>query len=144
MAGFAEIELDLGTGKVRVVRYVAVVDCGTRINPNLARIQVEGGVLQGIGMALFEKVEYGANGRLLSDSLLRYTIPSREDVGKIKVEFADSWEPSGPFGAKSVAEIGIDTPPAAIANAIRNAAGIRLTETPFTPERVLGALRSRP
>ena len=95
-------------------------------------------------MALYEKVEYGAKGRLMSDSLLRYSIPSREDVGKIEVEFAESWEPAGPFGAKSVAEIGIDTPPAAIANAIRNAAGVRLTETPFTPERVLSALRQKP
>ncbi|MCX7028285.1 MAG: molybdopterin-dependent oxidoreductase [Spirochaetes bacterium] len=143
MAGFAEIELDLGTGKVNVVRFVAVVDCGTRINPNLARIQVEGGLLQGIGMALYEKVAYGAKGKLLSDSLLSYSIPSREDVGNIEVEFAESYEPSGPFGAKSVAEIGIDTPPAAIANAIRNAAGIRLTETPFSPEAVLRALRRR-
>ena len=144
MAGFADVELDLETGKVKVVRYVAVVDCGTRINPNLARIQVEGGLLQGIGMALCENVKYGASGKLLCDSLLTYSIPSREDVGKIEVEFAESYEPSGPFGAKSVAEIGIDTPPAAIANAIRNAAGIRLTETPFTPERVLSALRWRP
>ena len=144
MAGFVEIELDTGTGKVRVIRYVAVVDCGTRINPNLARIQVEGGVLQGIGMALFEKVSYAASGRLLSDSLLGYSIPSREDVGKIEVEFAESYEPAGPFGAKSVAEIGIDTPPAAIANAIRNAAGVRLAETPFTPEKVLSALRPKP
>ena len=140
MAGFAEIEVDTETGKVDLIHYAAVVDCGTTINPNLARIQVEGGLLQGIGMALFENVKYSEKGRLLTNSLLTYTVPSREDVGKITVEFAESYEPTGPFGAKSVAEIGIDTPPAAIANAIRNAVGARITETPFTPERVLSAL----
>jgi CO/xanthine dehydrogenase Mo-binding subunit len=143
MAGFAEIDLDVETGKVDVVRFVAVVDCGTPINPALARIQMEGGLLQGIGMALYENVKYSDKGKLLTNSLMTYAIPSREDVGKIIVEFAESYEPSGPFGAKSVAEIGIDTPPAAIANAIRNAAGIRLTETPFSPERVLSALKQR-
>jgi len=141
MAGFVEIELDKGTGKVSILNYVAVVDCGTPINPNLARIQVEGGILQGIGMAMWENVKYADNGRMLTNTLLTYTIPSREDVGKITVELADSYEPSGPFGAKSVAEIGIDTPPAAIANAIRNAIGVRLTDLPFTPDKVLLALK---
>jgi CO/xanthine dehydrogenase Mo-binding subunit len=140
MAGFAEIEVDLGTGKVKLIRYVAVVDCGTTINPNLARIQVEGGLLQGIGMALFEKVTFNDQGKLMTNSLSRYPIPSREDVGEIVVEFAESYEPSGPYGAKSVGEIGIDTPPAAIANAIRNAIGVRLTRTPFTPDIVLKAI----
>ncbi|MDX9784893.1 MAG: molybdopterin-dependent oxidoreductase [Spirochaetia bacterium] len=141
VAGFTEIDLDSETGKIDVVRYIAVVDCGVPINPALARIQVEGGVLQGIGMALFENVRYDAKGRLMTNSLRSYTIPSREDIGSIVVEFAESYEPSGPFGAKSVAEVSIDSPPAAIANAIFNAAGIRLTETPFTPERVLKALQ---
>lgn len=143
MAGFAEIELDRETGKVEMIRYVAVVDCGTTINPNLARIQMEGGIVQGIGMALCENVKYNDKGRLLTNSLMTYTVPSREDVGEIIVEFAESYEPSGPYGAKSVAEIGIDTPPAAIANAIRNATGARISETPFTPERVFSALRLR-
>jgi len=143
MAGFAEIEVDTETGKVDMIRYVAVVDCGTTINPNLARVQMEGGILQGIGMALCENVKYNDKGRLLTNNLMTYTVPSREDTGKIIVEFAESYEPSGPFGAKSVAEIGIDTPPAAIANAIRNATGLRITETPFTPERVFSALRRK-
>jgi len=143
MAGFAEIEVDTETGKVDLIRFVAVVDCGTPINPALARIQMEGGLLQGIGMALYENVKYSDKGRLLTNSLMTYTIPSREDVGQIIVEFADSYEPSGPFGAKSVGEIGIDTPPAAIANAIRNAIGLRLTQTPFTPEKVLDALNGK-
>ncbi|MFA6365990.1 MAG: molybdopterin cofactor-binding domain-containing protein, partial [Candidatus Hydrogenedentales bacterium] len=107
MAGFTEIEVDLETGKVDLLKYVAVVDCGTTINPNLARRQMEGGLVQGIGMALFENVKYSGKGKLLTNSLMTYTVPSREDVGEIIVEFADSFEPSGPFGAKSVAEIGI-------------------------------------
>lgn len=141
LAAFVEIELDKETGKVDVVNYVAVADVGTPINPNLAKIQIEGGLLQGIGMALYEDVRYSDKGHMLSHNMMTYAIPSREDVGRITVELVDSYEPSGPFGAKSAGEIGIDTPPAAIANAIRNATGVRLTQYPFTPERVLMAIR---
>jgi len=142
LAAFVEIELDVETGKVDVVHYVAVADVGTPINPNLAKIQIEGGLLQGIGLALYEDVRYSDTGHMLSHTMMTYPIPSREDVGRITVELVDSYEPSGPFGAKSAGEIGIDTPPSAIANAIRNAVGIRLTEYPFTPERVLAALKA--
>ncbi|SLM19999.1 Aldehyde oxidase and xanthine dehydrogenase molybdopterin binding protein [uncultured spirochete] len=142
LAAFVEIELDVETGKVDVVNYVAVADVGTPINPNLTKIQIEGGLLQGIGMALYEDVRYSEAGHMLSHTMMTYPIPSREDVGRITVELVNSYEPSGPFGAKSAGEIGIDTPPAAIANAIRNAVGIRLTEYPFTPERVLMAIRA--
>ena len=140
LAGFVEIELDKETGKVEVVHYVSVADVGTPINPRLATIQIEGAALQGIGLALYEDVRYSERGHMLSHNLLTYAIPSREDVGKITVELVDSYEPSGPFGAKSAGEIGIDAPPAAIGNAIRNAIGVRLTEYPFTPERVLMAI----
>jgi CO/xanthine dehydrogenase Mo-binding subunit len=140
MAGFVEIELDKETGKIDIVKYVAIVDCGTPINPNLARIQVEGGLLQGIGMTLYEDVKYSDKGKMLTNSLLTYPIPSREDVGEIVVELVESYEPSGPFGAKSVGEIGIDTPPAAIANAIRNATGVRMRSLPYTPAKVLHEL----
>jgi CO/xanthine dehydrogenase Mo-binding subunit len=143
MAGFAEVEVDVETGVVRLLDFVAVVDCGTAINPNLARVQVEGGLAQGIGMALWEDVRHSRRGRLLTDSLLTYKIPTREDLPSLRVELVESHEPTGPFGAKSVGEIGIDTPPAAIANAIANAVGIRLRELPFTPERVLAALDAR-
>jgi len=142
LAAFVEIDLDVETGKVDVVHYVAVADVGTPINPNLAKIQIEGGLLQGIGLALYEDVRYSDTGHMLSHTMMTYPIPSREDVGRITVELVDSYEPSGPFGAKSAGEIGIDTPPSAIANAIRNAVGIRLTEYPFTPERVLAALKA--
>ncbi len=142
MAGFVEIEVDTDTGKVDVLDYVGVVDCGTPINTNLARIQVEGGLLQGIGMALFEDVQYTESGRMLTKNMMQYKIPSREDVGKLTVELAESYEPSGPFGAKSVGEIGIDTPLAAIANAVFNATGARIRELPLTPPRVLAAIQA--
>jgi probable selenate reductase molybdenum-binding subunit len=143
MAGFADVEVDTETGVVRLVKFVAVVDCGTPINPNLARIQMEGGLLQGIGMALCENIVFNEKGRLLTNTFMSYPIPTREDVGQILVEFAESYEPTGPFGAKSIGEIGIDSPPAAIANAIRQAIGSRLVDTPFTPEKVLSAIRSK-
>jgi len=137
MVGFAEVEVDIETGKVKLINYVAVVDCGVTINPNLARIQVEGGLVQGIGMTLFEDVKYSPNGKLLTNNLMHYKIPSRVDIGSIIVKFVESYEPTGPFGAKSVAEIGIDTPPAAIANAIYNAVGVRIKTLPITPEKIL-------
>ena len=137
MAGFMEIELDTETGKIDILDYVAVVDCGTTINPNLAKIQVEGGILQGIGMALYEEVRYSEDGKMLTNNLMKYRIPNRKDVHKITVEFADSYDPAGPYGAKSVGEIGIDTPLAALANAIYNAVGIRIRSVPITPEKVL-------
>lgn len=143
MAGFADVEVDTETGVVRLIKFVAVVDCGTPINPNLARIQMEGGLLQGIGMALCENIRYNEKGRQLTNTFMSYPVPTRKDVGQIVVEFAESYEPTGPFGAKSIGEIGIDSPPAAIANAIRNAIGSRLVDTPFTPDKVLSAIRSK-
>lgn len=143
VAGIAEVEVDTETGKVTLLDYTAVVDCGTTINPNLARVQVEGGLLQGIGMAMFENVKYADNGKLLTNNFLTYKVPTRKDINSIRVEFADSYEESGPYGAKSVGEIGIDTPPAAIANAVYNAVGVRITELPITPEKVLSGLKSK-
>lgn len=141
MSGFAEVEVDIETGKIELIDYVAVVDCGTRINPNLARVQVEGGLLQGIGMAMFENVSYGSNGKLLTNNFISYKIPTRMDIKSLRVEFVDSYEESGPYGAKSVGEIGIDTPPAAIANAIYNAIGVRIKDLPITSEKVLNELK---
>jgi putative selenate reductase molybdopterin-binding subunit len=143
MSGFAEVEVDTETGKVEVVNYAAVVDCGTTINPNLAKIQVEGALVQGIGMALYEEARVSEKGFSLNNNMMYYNIPTRKDIRNIAVEFAESYEPSGPYGAKSVAEIGIDTPPAAIANAIYNAVGVRLTDLPITPEKVFMALRKK-
>ncbi|MCF7858790.1 MAG: molybdopterin-dependent oxidoreductase [Candidatus Cloacimonetes bacterium] len=137
MAGFVEIEVDTETGKIDILDYVGVVDCGTPINPNLAKIQVEGGILQGIGMAMFEDVRYSESGQMLTNNLMKYKIPNRKDVKKLTVEFAESYDPAGPYGAKSVGEIGIDTPLAAVANAIYNATGVRIRKLPITPESVL-------
>lgn len=137
MAGIVEIELDKTTGKVDIIDYVAVVDCGTPINPNLARIQTEGGIAQGIGMALFEDVLYDEYGRMMTNSFMQYKIPSRLDVGKIRVEFESSYEPTGPFGAKSIGEIVINTPAPALASAIYNASKVKLTELPMTSEKIL-------
>lgn len=143
MAGFAEVEVDTETGKVDLINYTAVVDCGTTINPNLCRIQVEGGLMQGIGMAMFEKVKHTEKGKLLTNNYINYNIPTRKDVGKLTVEFIDSFEPTGPHGAKSVGEIGIDTPPAAIANAIYNAVGVRIQKLPITSEDVLMGIKNK-
>ncbi|MBR1781000.1 MAG: molybdopterin-dependent oxidoreductase [Oscillospiraceae bacterium] len=136
MAGAAEIDLDPETGKVTVVEYDAVVDCGTPLNPNLARVQTEGGLVQGIGMALTENARYLPSGALIERNLLQYKIPTRLDIGEIHVEFAPSYEEQGPYGAKSIGEIVIDTPCPAIANAVENACGVRIRELPITAEKV--------
>lgn len=136
MVGMVELELDKLTGKVEIIDYVAVVDCGTPINPNLARIQTEGGIVQGIGMALYEDITYDEKGRMMNDSFMQYKIPSRLDMGKIRVEFESSYEPTGPFGAKSIGEIVINTPSPAIANAIYHATGHNFRTLPITSEAI--------
>lgn len=141
MVGMAEVEIDTETGVVEPVDYVAVVDCGTVVNPNLARVQVEGGISQGIGMALYEDVVYSAKGKNYSNSFMQYKIPSRLDVGTIRVEFESSYEPSGPFGAKSIGEIVINTPSPAISNAIQNAVGVIERELPITAEKVYRGMK---
>ncbi len=137
MAGFIEVDVDTQSGEFNIMNYVSVVDCGVTINPKLAQGQVEGGIVQGLGMATFEDVKYGRKGNLLSNSFLYYKIPTSLDIKKLTTEFAESYEESGPFGAKSVGEIGIDTPPAALANAIYNAVGVRIQKLPITPEKIL-------
>ena len=142
MAGMVEIELDKETGHVEVLDYVAVVDCGTVINPNLARVQVEGGIVQGIGMALYENIQYSPKGQLRNNSLMQYKIPTRLDMGKLRVEFESSYEPTGPFGAKSIGEIVINTPSPALAHAIYNATGLWFRELPITSEKIaMGLLK---
>lgn len=144
IAGFAEVEVDQETGKVDLLQYVAVVDCGTVINPNLARIQAEGGIVQGIGMALFEDVKYTDKGKMQTDSFMQYKIPTRMDVGNVRIAFEESYEPSGPFGAKSVGEVVANTPAPAIAHAVYNAVGVSITHLPITPEKVfMGMLEKR-
>lgn len=136
MVGMAEVEVDKETGVVELIDYVAVVDCGTVINPNLARVQTEGGIAQGIGMALYEDITYTEKGKLHQNSFMQYKLPTRLDVGDIRVEFESSYEPTGPFGAKSIGEIVINTPSPAIAGAVYNAVGVQIRELPITAEKV--------
>ena len=136
MVGMAEVELDKETGVVEPIDYVAVVDCGTVVNPNLARVQVEGGISQGIGMALYEDVVYSEKGKNYSNSFMQYKIPTRLDMGNLRVEFEHSYEPTGPFGAKSIGEIVINTPAPALTHAIYRATGVWHRELPITPEKI--------
>jgi putative selenate reductase molybdopterin-binding subunit len=140
-AHFCEVEVDEDTGFVTVLQYVAATDCGTAINPKLAEGQVEGAVLNGISYALTEEICFDSKGRPRNPTFTHYKIFNTVDVPPIKTIMVPTWEPSGPYGAKSVSEIGINGPCPAIANAIYDAIGIRLRETPFTPERVLKAIR---
>ena len=141
MVGMVEIELDKETGQVDLLDYVAVVDCGTPVNPSLARVQTEGGLVQGIGMALFENIQYTEKGALVENSFMQYKIPTRLDMGKLRVEFESSYEPTGPFGAKSIGEIVINTPAPAIAHAVWHATGVWHRELPITPEKVLWGMQ---
>ncbi|MBO4990152.1 MAG: molybdopterin-dependent oxidoreductase [Clostridia bacterium] len=141
MVGACELEVDLETGEVEVVEFDAAVDCGTPLNPNLVRVQAEGGILQGIGMALYENIEYSEEGVARHNSLMQYKIPTRMDVGRIRVAIESSYEPQGPFGAKSVGEVVINTPLPAIADALSKAVGVRFTELPILPEQI--ALKKR-
>ena len=144
MVGMVEVEVDTETGNVDVLDYVAAVDCGTPINPNLARVQTEGGIAQGIGMALSEDVQYTDKGKIRNNSFMQYKIPTRQDIGNIRVAFESSYEKTGPFGAKSIGELVIDTPCPALAEAIYNAIGVRLTELPMTPEKIaMGILKKK-
>ena len=137
MVGMVEIELDRYTGEVKILDYVAVVDCGIAINPALARIQAEGGIVQGIGHTLFENITYDETGKPVESNFMQYKIPARLDMGHLQVEFENSYEPTGPFGAKSIGEIVINTPAPAIAHAIYRATGVWHRELPITPEKIL-------
>lgn len=141
MAGMAEVEIDTETGEIRMINYEATVDCGIPVNPNLARVQTEGGIAQGIGMALFENITYGKHGEILERNFMQYKIPTRQDVGRINVEFESSYEPTSPFGVKSIGEVVINTPSPAITHAVYNATGVWHRELPITPEKILKSLK---
>ena len=136
MVGMAEIELDKLTGEVTVLNYSAVVDCGIPINPALARIQTEGGIVQAIGHTLTENVTRDSTGKPIESSFMQYKLPTRLEIGPLNVEFEHSYEPTGPFGAKSIGEIVINTPAPAIAQAIYRATGVWHRELPITPEKI--------
>ena len=136
LALICEIDVDMETGKVVPVETAAVVDCGTPLNERIVKVQTEGGVIQGLGMALYEKVQYRADGGMYNNNLMTYKMPARTDIGNLKVEISRSYEPSGPYGAKSIGEVVINATSPAIANAVFHATGVRVTELPITPEKV--------
>lgn len=143
MAGFVEIEVDTNTYKVKVIKYVAIIDSGNIINPKLAKVQAEGGLTQGIGLGLYEEVKYNNKGRMLTGSFLNYKIPTRKEIGEIIVEFVESYDERGPFGAKSLGEIVVHTPAPAIANAVYNALGVYIKELPITPEKIFNYMHNK-
>jgi putative selenate reductase molybdopterin-binding subunit len=142
LASFAEARVDVDTGRIEILDYVVAVDCGTVVNPNLAAGQVEGAIANGIGYALMEEMTFTASGRCRTPDFARYKIPGTLDMPPLEVILVESYEPTGPHGAKSVSEIGINAPLPTIANAVHDATGVWLTESPFTPERVWSALRA--
>jgi CO/xanthine dehydrogenase Mo-binding subunit len=140
-AHFAEVEVDTLTGRVRVLDYVATVDCGTAIHPKLALGQVEGAVMNGIGYALTERYVFSPQGRMLNPNFDRYRIPTASEAPRIRCRLIPTYEDTGPYGAKSVSEIGINGPLPAIGNAIFHAVGVRMFQSPFTPEAVWAELQ---
>jgi putative selenate reductase molybdopterin-binding subunit len=142
-AVFAEVEVDLETGLVRVLRLVEAVDCGQVVNPQMAEGQVEGAALQSLGYGLYERMPFDAQGRMQFRSLRDYTIAAASDAPELVTILVPTHEPTGPFGAKAIAEIPINGPAPAVANAVFHATGARVRELPLTPERVLAALAAR-
>ena len=139
-AVFVEVEVDTETGYVRVLRVVEAVDCGQVVNPQMAEGQVEGAALQSVGYALYERMPFDAQGRMQFRSFRDYTIAAATDAPELTTILVPTHEPTGPFGAKAIAEIPINGPAPAIANAVAHAIGVRIREIPLTPERVLAAL----
>jgi putative selenate reductase molybdopterin-binding subunit len=141
---FAEVEVDIQTGEVRCPKLVMAVDCGVAINPLTATGQVEGGMLQALGYALCEEMVYDSAGRLLNPKFGDYRIYAANETPALEAILVQTYEPSGPYGAKAVAEIPMDGVAPAVANAIYNATGLRLRSIPFTPEKVWRALSETP
>ena len=140
-AQFAEIEMDIDTGQVTIIKLVMAVDCGVAINPVTASGQVEGGMLQALGYAHCEEYAFDETGKMINDSLGPYKIYRADEMPDFEVFLVQTMEDSGPFGAKAVAEIPKDGVAPAIRNAIINATGVAINEIPFTPERVWQKIR---
>jgi len=139
-AHLAKVAVDPETGEVRVLDYVAAQDVGRAINPAEVEGQIHGGVVQGIGWALFEQMAYDENGQLLTATLMDYALPQSQDVPTITPLLVEVPSTLGPFGAKGVGEPPVVPVAAAIANAIRDAVGVQMTQLPMTPERVFASL----
>src|SRR5439155_24484779 len=143
-AQIARIELDPDTGEVTLHGFVVVQDAGRAINPLGVEGQMQGGAVQSLGIALTEGLAYDAEGRLTNPSLLDYRKLTAADLPNIETVIVEVPSPSGPFGARGVGEPPIVPAPAAIANAVEDAAGVRITECPLTPERIAMKLAGRP
>jgi putative selenate reductase molybdopterin-binding subunit len=135
-AQFAEVEVDTDTGQVTATRLVMAVDCGTAINPQAAEGQVEGGLVQALGYTLTEEMLYDEAGRVLTTRFGDYRVLQADEVPELQCILVPTYEPSGPFGAKAVAEIPMDGVAPAVANAVFDAVGARVRSLPLTPERV--------
>jgi CO/xanthine dehydrogenase Mo-binding subunit len=135
VAEAAEVEVDPATGAVTVLELAAAVDCGTVLNPPLAQGQVEGAIAQGLGMAITERFAW-AEGAPTRPSFTDYKLPTAGVMPKLHVEFADSYEPTGPYGAKGVGEIALDPVPSIVASAVADAVGVRVHELPITAEKI--------
>jgi carbon-monoxide dehydrogenase large subunit len=143
----ATVEVDIETGQIKLLRYIVVEDCGTMINPLVVDGQIQGGVAQGIGTAMYEHAVYDENGQFLTGTLMDYLIPTAVDVPRVEIGHIETPSPYTPNGIKGMGEGGAIAPPAAIANAVADALspfGVRVTEIPLTPERVLNLLNRSP
>ncbi len=141
-AQFVEATVDTETGQVTVERLLMAVDCGVTINPITASGQVEGGMVQALGYAHCEEMAYDEDGQPLATDLKEYHIYRADEMPELEVIFVETYEPSGPYGAKAVAEIPKDAVAPALASAIFDATGVRISNLPFTPERVWRALQN--
>jgi putative selenate reductase molybdopterin-binding subunit len=140
-AQFAEVEVDTRTGQMTVKKLVFAVDCGVPLNPITASGQVEGGMTQALGYAHCEQMVYDAHGTPLATKFGEYHIYQADEMPETRVIFVETYEPTGPYGAKAVAEIPKDGVAPALASAIHDAVGVWLHEIPFTPERIWRALK---
>jgi 4-hydroxybenzoyl-CoA reductase alpha subunit len=138
----AYVHVDRETGQVKILQYVIASDCGTVIYPAGAEGQVEGGLAQGLGYVLTEGLQFD-EGRPVNPNFSDYRIPSMRDMPPLKYAFAESYEPTGPYGAKGLGELNMDPTAAVISNAIFDAVGVRIKTLPITPEKVLRALREK-
>jgi CO/xanthine dehydrogenase Mo-binding subunit len=138
-----EVDVDQETGVVTVTRVVAVHDIGRALNPTAVEGQVEGGAMQGLGFALWENHQWDEHGRVLTDSFEKYHIPTMMEMPPMDTYIVETDDPTGPYGAKGIGEPAMVAPPAAVANAVYDAVGVRITSLPITAEKVLAALRQR-
>jgi xanthine dehydrogenase molybdenum-binding subunit len=148
MAGYifaaqaAEVEVDVETGKVRVIHCASAHDVGHAIHPQNVEGQIEGGVVQGLGYALTEEMVFDG-GKVINPSFADYKIPNAKDVPSITPIIVEAHDDTGPYGAKGLGEPGLVGVAPAIANAIYDAIGVRMKDLPMTPEKVLDAIKGK-